>query len=68
MSTLRGLHTSDVSGHVIKFEAFMADDLRSCIKDSFSSEKRHNEAFEVPCVCFNVLPEVFRRYSKKVTF
>ena len=34
----------------------------------FPSEKRHKEAFEVPRVCFNVLPEAFRQYSEKVTF
>ena len=27
----------------------------------FRAKKRHNEAFEVPCVCFNVFPEVFSR-------
>ena len=37
-------------------------------EDSFPSEKRHKEAFEAPCVCFNVLPEVFRQDSEKVTF
>ena len=31
-------------------------------------KKRHKEAFEAPCVCFNVLPKAFRRYSEKVTF
>ena len=48
--------------------AFMVDDSQSCIKDSFPGEKRHKEAFEAPCFCFNVLPEVFRQYSEKVTF
>ena len=44
------------------------EDSRSCIEDSFPNEKRHKEAFEVPCVCFNMLPEAFRQYSEKVTF
>ena len=30
--------------------------------------KRRKEAFEVPCVCFNVLPEAFRQYSERMTF
>ena len=31
-------------------------------------QKRYKEAYEVPCVRFNALPEAFRRYSeKKVT-
>ena len=34
----------------------------SCILDSFPGEKRHKEAFEAPCICFNVLTEAFRRY------
>ena len=34
----------------------------------FRGKKRHKKAFEVPCVGFNVLPEVFRRYSKKSDF
>ena len=59
------VHTCDVSSHMIKIEAFMADDSRSCILDSFPGEKRHKEAFEAPCICFNVLAEAFRRYSEK---
>ena len=50
-----------------KFEACVVDDLRSRIQDSFLSEKRHEEAFEVPCVYFNMLTEAFRQYSEKVT-
>ena len=65
--TLLNVHTCDVSSHMIKIEAFMADDSRSCILDSFPGEKRHKEAFEAPCICFNVLAEAFRRYSEKVT-
>ena len=52
---------------MIKIEAFTADDLRSSIYEGFPGEKRHQETYETPCVCFNVLPEVFRRYSEKVT-
>ena len=66
MYTLLSVHTCDVSGHTITFEAFILEDSRSCIEDSFPNEKRHKEAFEVPCVCFNMLPEVFRQYSEKV--
>ena len=60
MSTLLVVHTCDPAGHMIKFEAFEADDLLSCIYYSFSSEKMLKEAFKVPHFCFNVLPEVFR--------
>ena len=35
--------------------------------DSFPGVKREEEAFEAPCVCFNVLPEELRRYSEKVS-
>ena len=59
------VHTCDVSSHMIKIEAFMADDSRSCILDSFPGEKRHKEAFKAPCICFNELAEAFRRYSEK---
>ena len=34
----------------------------------FRAKKRRKEAFEVPCFCFNVLPEVLRRYPKKWLF
>ena len=37
-------------------------------REVFRAKKRHKEAFEVPRVCFNVLPEAFRQYSEKVTF
>ena len=63
--TLLNVHTCDVSSHMIKIEAFMADDSQSYILDSFPGEKRHKEAFKAPCICFNVLAEVFRRYSEK---
>ena len=32
----------------------------------FPAKKRHKEAFEAPCICFNALPEAFGRYSGKV--
>ena len=51
---------------MIKIEAFTAHDSRSCIQDSFPGEKRHKEAYKAPGTCFNVLPQVFRRYSEKV--
>ena len=43
--TVLSLHTCDVSGHMIKFEAFMADDSWSCNYNSFLSQKSHKEAF-----------------------
>ena len=52
---------------MIKILAFVADDSRSCIKDSIPGEKRHKEAYEASCICFNVLPEAFRRHPEKVT-
>ena len=51
---------------MIKIEAFTAHDSRSCIQDSFPGEKRHKEAYKAPGICFNVLPQVFRRYSEKI--
>ena len=60
--------TVDYSRSFIEIEAFMVDDSRSCILDSFPGEKRQKEAFKAPCICFNVLAEAFRRYSEKVTF
>ena len=65
--TLLNVHTCDVQGHMIKIEAFTVDDSWSCIQDSFPGEKRHKEAFEAPCICFNVLAEEFRQYSEEVT-
>ena len=43
--TVLSLHTCDVSGHMIKFEAFMADDSWSCNYNSILSQKSHKEAF-----------------------
>ena len=66
--TLLNVHTRDDKGHMTKIEAFTADDSRSCNQDRFSGEKRHKEAYQAPCICFNVLFEAFRRYSEKATF
>ena len=46
----------------------MAMTHEAAIRTVFQAKKRHKEAFEAPYLCFNVLPEAFRRYSEKVTF
>ena len=33
----------------------------------FWAKKRHEEAFEVPCVYFNMLTEALKQYPEKVT-
>ena len=63
--TLLNVHTGDVSGYIIKFEAFTADDSRSCIYDSFPSEKRYKEAFELPCVCFKCYLKRIRKKNSR---